>query len=1070
MFGLQVYLNRAPLIILAIFFVGESVAQSTRARFEHLSTQDGLSHADVYAIIQDRHGFMWFGTKNGLDRFDGHSFRHFYHQPTNQNSLSDNWITSLLEDREGNIWIGTRNAGINMMPADSVAIVRFPFSGKSTGKGLLSGNTNGLLQDRNGRIWIATDGGLSRLDPETGRFTHFLHDSTSTSTITSDSVERIFEDSDGNIWVASWKDGLSILDPLNDEVTRVSELHAEIGRITGRVRALNEDQYGNLLLGTTSGFIVWNQTTDEFKRYRSDPDDPASLADNKVWAIHEDRQGKIWIGTYDGGVNRFERESGTFTRFLHDPTNPQSLSNNIVDAIFEDRAGMLWIATENGVDRYNLHSEAFDHFVSEPFADVSLSSNDVRAIKTSSVAPDIIWIGTSGGLTKFDRSNSEFSVFRHLTGETNSIPSDLIFALDEDDAGRLWLGSPDAGVSVFDPKSETFTHYKNDPDNPISLSSNAVHSLVVGDSGVVWIGTDGGGLNRLDPRSGEAKRYRTRENDAATISDDHIGTLYQSQDGRIWIGTFDSGVNVLDPATSTIDRIDLTQGGTLVAALNRVTSITEDAAGIIWIGTYGGLVRYAGESLRVFSSLDGLPGGAVLGLAVGQGDKLWLTTSHGISRFSRDTNTFINYGQLNGLPDLQFNLGTLSLSTEGIITAGGKVGYLEFPVSALTISSEPPALVMTSVLVRGNTIRTDVYPGETIELSHRDGLFSFEFALLDYSAPSEHVFQIILSEFEDGSRFSRGAAGRARYANVEGRSGELELNVQATADGINWTESTFFVSISPPWWRTAFFLSFFIIGLSSVFAVIIWYGAMQRKMKAHEKRQMLAEGREKERLLITRVIHDAPLQNLYAVQHKLELLESVIPPENRENGLEAAKQLLRQTGDDLRSLIGELRPPTIGPFGLEPAIRDHVHSLQNGIEDLTIHFDFHGEGPELPDQLRLTLFRIYQGAISNVLRHAEAKNAWISVRYDVASLSLEIRDDGNGFKEPNNWVMLARNKQYGMLGISEWAESAGGTLRVNSTPGKGTQILVTIPLEASLSVRLHNRIARVGRILSRGET
>ena len=928
-----------------------------------------------------------------------------------------------------------------------------------------------LYEDRAGTLWIGTAGGLSKLDRETGTFTHYEHDPSDPSSLSSNNIVCIYEDRSGTLWIGTWADGLIGLVPSPSTESILSEAE---GRRTGsaegsnrttasfvrywrdpatpvslssdRIRAIYEDRFGVLWIATSGGGLNrWDHAAGTLTVYKHDPDDPHSLSDNKVWALHEDSRGVLWVGTFDGGLNRFDHKTNRFRRFQHDPSDPNSLSNNVINFIYEDRSGILWLASDYGLQKYNLANERFIHYGHNPSNPNSLSHNAVLALYEAPHAPGTLWIGTDGGgLDRLERAEGRLIHYRHDPSNPSSLSHNAVSSIAADASGLLWLGTVGGGLNKLDPASGLVTRYQHDPTDLTSLSNNAVYALYIDRSETLWVGTDGGGLNQFDQATGTFTRYLY---DPANPTSNSIKTIYEDHLGTLWVGTFGNGLYKLDRNTGQFTSYRHDPNNRHSLSHDRVVSLYEDPSGILWLGTYGGLNKFdrTTEGFTYFNEQDGLRSGTVYGVVGDEEEMLWISTSGGLSRFNPQTQTFTNYDVTSGLPDIQFYPGTLAKNENGELFFGGFNGLTAFHPGNIPEAPYKPPIVITSFKKQGEVVATDLGSGETLELSYKDGLFSFEFALLDYAAPSTHRYQYILEGFDEAWRDANGPIGQAAYVNLEGRGGHFRFSVRGSKGHGDWSETSILVKILPPWWRTTWFRVSILVSVVLFATTIGVYWSRTKRVEHAETQRMLAESREQERLHLTREIHDVPLQNLYSVRHKLELLSRTPAAESNQHVLEEAQSLIDQTAEDLRHICGELRPPTIGPFGLEKAIRAHVRSFERAHPTLEVTTELMPDAQELPEQLRLALFRIYQGALSNVVRHANARYVWIKLALDAEYVTLAIKDDGRGFIVPNNWLHLARQQHYGLLGISEWAEAAGGSLDVKSAPGQGTLVQVTIP-------------------------
>ncbi|MFC2083755.1 two-component regulator propeller domain-containing protein [Bacteroidota bacterium] len=468
-------------------------------KFEHISIEQGLSSNRIMCIIQDSKGFLWFGTGYGLNKYDGHDFIIYKHDPSNSNSLSNNRVRKIFEDHIGILWIGTDG------------------------------------------------GGLNRYDPATDKFTHCLHDENNPKSLSNNRVFSIYEDKLGILWIGTYGGGLNKFNKTTGEFKHyVYDPDDPLSLSTNRVTEIYEDKSGNLWIGTDefqawdAGFNRYERTTDNFTRFSHDPNNPNSLSNNSVYAICEDRTGALWLGTDSCGLNKFDRKTGTFIHYIHNPEDPNSLSANHIESISEDQEDLLWIGTSAGVSLFNRANDNFTNYLYDPNNFNSLKPGTVTSIYEDNSG--IIWIGTmGGGINKYDKNKVAFNHFRQEPNNINSLSSYTVSGIYEDESGILWIGTRDGVLNEFDRVNSNFRHYKISTQDPPFLDYYRITSIIEDDAGKLWIGTLGGGLNIFvrnkgflhDPRNFNKLSY--------------VYFIYKDSEGFFWVGTNSGGLNKFDP-------------------------------------------------------------------------------------------------------------------------------------------------------------------------------------------------------------------------------------------------------------------------------------------------------------------------------------------------------------------------------------------------------------------------------------------------------------------------------------------------------------------------------------------
>ncbi len=836
--------------------VGEIGAQSRSIRFEHLSLEEGLSQVTVTCVLQDRAGFLWLGTQDGLNRYDGSRFEVHKHDPTDPASLPSDWVNALAEDPSGDLWIGTEGGGLIRWHRDRGTFTAYRHDAVDPAS--LSGDrVRALSVDRLGGLWIGTfDSGLNRLDRESGIFERFRHQPRKPTSLSGDRIRTIYEDRAGNLWIGGNR-GLNLLDRSAAEPRFVRFRHRpEDPQSLGDddVLSIAEDHAGALWIGTGAGLQRLDRGSQSFARFTHDPDDPTSLSQNRVRAIYEDRARRLWVGTDGGGLNLLRRPSppggpggrrtappggrAGFEHYRHDVADPSSLSDDRVIALFEDRTGVLWVTTQGrGVNKWNPRTWAFSHYKADPDRH-GLSGSAVFAF--SQDAKGRLWIGTTdGGLNVFDRASGRFTAHRHDPADPASLGDGGVVALLHDRQGTLWVGTLASGLSRLDPGGRAFRHYRADPERTGALSHDVIAALFEDRRGDLWIGTHGGGLNRFHRDSGTFHRFRHRPDDPRSLSDDRTISFAEGSDGQLWIGTFGGGLNRFDPETETFTALRHDPERSTSLSNDTVMSLHVDPAGSLWIGTEEGLNRLPGRGdegalgdiFERYYERNGLPNNVIYGIRSEPRGTLWISTVNGLSRFDPRQRTFTNYNTSHGLQSNEFNFGAHFQNPAGELFFGGINGFNVFDPQAVQRNTAVPPVVLTAVTKMNQPVRFErpLADLEEITLSHRDTFFALEFAALDYTAPSENRYRYRL-EGADESWISLGGERRVSFTRLP--PGRYRLRVQGSNNDGVWNHEgiALDIRVTPPVWKTWWFRS---LGLLALAAGV--FGAWELKIRSVRK-------------------------------------------------------------------------------------------------------------------------------------------------------------------------------------------------------------------------------------------
>ncbi|MGD8634101.1 MAG: two-component regulator propeller domain-containing protein, partial [Anaerolineales bacterium] len=774
----------------------------TEIAFERISLDQGLSQSTVTAITQDQHGFMWFGTADGLNRFDGYRFITYRHIPADEQSLSNNQVTSLLVDGEGSLWVGTLD-GLSRYLPDQQAFRTY--RNVPDDRSSLSGDhVLAIYEDSAGTVWVGTDDGLNAYDPESDAFTVYQHDDNRGESLVNNRVQSIVEDRAGALWIGTF-DGLDEFD--RDSNTFSHFQFDPIDRFSltnSNIQSLIIDTQGILWIGTQGGGLNrWIPEFRQFENYQYNSTLPQSLSDNRIWSMFEDPAGVLWIGT-ERGLNAFDTNREVFQRYLNNPLDPNSLSNNTVYSIFEDRSGVLWIGTESaGLNKHDVFSKRFTHIRNDPNDPFGLPDNNIHSLFADQ--DGTIWIGSERGLTGMQLRTRRFLQYRHDPVNPFSLSSNLVTAILRDRDGILWVGTTD-GLNRLDDRISTFTRYAPRPSGASSISASGINVLYEDHDGNLWIGTENG-LNRHDATLDRFIRYYPAGSDEEQPGN-QISTLLEDSHGTLWVGTHGGGLFQFDRVQELFFRnftLDLQDPGSLSS--DNVTSVLESSDGTLWVGTMQGLNRLdrpTGTFSKYYES-DGLPNDVIHALLEDQLGRIWISTNQGLARFDPDTGIFRSFTPRDGVQSYEFNSASAT-SPDGRLIFGGVNGFNLFDPLQITDNLYVPEIVMTSLSQAGEVLDLEqaIADVHAISLHWPDNFFEFEFSGLHYAQPENNEYAYFLDGFDrDWNLIGNRRFGR--YTNLPAGSYTLYLKA-ANYDGLwNSSAASLDVTVVPPFWATRAF-------------------------------------------------------------------------------------------------------------------------------------------------------------------------------------------------------------------------------------------------------------------------
>lgn len=825
----------------------------TPMHFERLSITDGLSQQSANAIAQDASGFIWIGTEDGLNRYDGYSVHHVRRMRAREEGLPDNYIADAQRDAEGRVWVATDGGGLaRQSDAAGIAFGAVP---AAANKGL--DHIRIIRFDAAGRLWIgARESGLAMLDVSRGELLRWRHDPTRADSLASDVVLALLANRSGDVWIGTDR-GLARLSADRQRVQRVV-LRSIEGAEPAKVQALLQDEHGALWIGTDAGLVRRDPKTGAERRYRHEASDPHSLPSDVVHVLHQDRAGRLWVGTADG-LALLDLESGRFDTYRHDPADPFSLPDSNVVSIFQDRGGLLWVGTKfGGVGRWNPRTWSFGPH--EGGVREGLGNSNVMAFTED--VEERLWIATfGGGISVIDRARGRTTSLRHDSADPHALSDDRVMTLMTDSHGDVWAGTMGAGLNRIDPRTLRATVYRHDPASPRSLSAPGVMSLLEDSRGDVWVGTYGGGLARFDRASETFQRYLPDAQATTRLASGRVTALLEDRAGRIWVGTDGGGLNILDPATGLFHRLrhDGRDAGSL--SDDTVYALHADADGTVWVGTRGGgLDRIVGSSTAPASirfanvaEAEGLPNSTVYGIRSDASGALWLSTNYGLARLDPRTGAIRAFHRRNGLQAEEFNFGAHYRTGRGELLFGSSNGYNAFHPERLEWNRTPPHIVLTAHLDDGGSLEVGALAQqvEPVRLTYWHKGIAFEFAALDFASPQTNAFQYRLEGFKE-EWVELGTQHRITYSGLP--AGHYTLHVRAAnADGV-WTQqpATFTFDVDPAPWATRSAYAAYLLTV----VLIVWasWVAHRRSIAREERyaRQLEAKVQDRTRELAER--------------------------------------------------------------------------------------------------------------------------------------------------------------------------------------------------------------------------
>ncbi|HKJ43943.1 MAG TPA: two-component regulator propeller domain-containing protein [Sunxiuqinia sp.] len=986
------------------------VTSGEHLRFTHLTNNDGLSQNSIFAILQDRQGFMWFATRDGLNRYDGYSFVIYKHDPDNPESLSDNFIQDLIEDNQGYLWITTQNGGVNKFDPATERFTHYRHDPDNPNS--ISGDTElSVFQDSRGYFWFGTEfAGLNKFDPFTETFTCYRNDDEGKFV---DRITDITEDNQGNIWFVGNR-GLHRVDPKTGQIT-----HPPTTRDWIKSDFITKDETGNLWMvcWDPNALVRYNPQLEELTEYPLD----AGL-DLASCNLLDDGKNGFWVPSKQG-LFHFNRKTGTFKHlFQYDETDPESLNDNMVVSIFQDKAGLLWLGTgSGGLNVLNFQQQQFGFTRHHPSKPNSLSPGNVSEIYVDS--DRTLWVGlVPRALDRIDQTTGQINHFVPDPKRVNSLsPGGGLSSILKGTKGYLWLGGWDSGLDRYDERSGQFKHYQHDPNDSNSLISNNVLDIYEDRDSNLWIGQYGG-LSRFDRETEKFTNYRPYADDPASLGHIAVRTICEDQDGSLWVGTWGGVLSHFDKKTDTF--VNYTPDSRDPQKLNggAIYSLCEDQNGILWIGATDGLYRFHrnNDTFTHYTENQGLPSSNIQAILSDDKSRLWISTKNGLSRFDTKTEKFKNFDRSDGLQSNDFSENCCARGQNGELFFGGTNGFNAFFPDSIRDNPHKPPVVLTEFQLfnkpvpigKDSPLKKAIQVADQIILSYNQEVFSIKFAALNYNSPERNKYAFKLDDFDKDWRYTDADNRMATYTRLS--PGNYTFHVKASNNDGVWNEqgTSIKIRIIPPWWQTWYARAAAVVFVLALVYIIFLlrvnsikkHSRKLEKQVAERTEQLNAANKELEAFAYS-VSHDlrAPLRGIDGFsQILLEEYQDEVDEQGKNylqrvrNGAQRMAQLI----DDMLNLSrvnrGEL---TIQQVDLSMMVQEIADNLCSSQPDRKVEFIIQPGIVVSGDNhlLHIVLVNLLGNAWKFTSKHETARIEFgVQMQHEIAVYF--VRDDGAGFE------------------------------------------------------------------------
>ncbi|WP_407431533.1 two-component regulator propeller domain-containing protein [Arcticibacter sp.] len=1088
----KLFLKRTSLLVLGLILSVQLFGERPDLSFTTFTSRDGLSSNTVFAIHKDRFGFLWIATEDGLNRFDGTTFKVYRHINGNAVSLPANHVTSMFEDSDGSLWIATNGGSVSIYDRNRDEFIELSKYNQLT----VGVAANSVSEDDRGNIWIASYSGLYVVDRKTRKIKSIYQYSNKRGKLNTNTIISVFRDSRKTMWVGT-DAGLYRYNRTSDSFTRL--LYSENGPATqfsAFVLSLSEDRNGNILVGTQGGLHVLGPQGKRIRTLKKGDNNSTGISSDIIYAVKVAQNGLVWLGTEEG-LNLVSIDSGRVYKYRANRRDENSLKAKSIRSICFDENGISWVGTfQGGVSKYDPNFTRFKRVESNPFDAEGLSAPVVTSFVD--YPGKGIFVGTDGGgvdiFNPLSGSVSHFSILPDIPNRRNNALSVLALEITKDK--RLWVGTFLDGVHVIDLATGKRRHYIKG-DGPGDLNFSDVFCIREDKDGFVWIGTNGGGINLYNPTTGYMEKLLNNPLNAEDVnhpSHPVIRALTTDRAGNMWIGSFGGGISVWNPLTKKFRFYTREKSG---LPTNYITTIHEDKKGNVWVGTYGGglsrLDRRTNQFIS-YSEKDGLANDAVQKIVEDKNGKIWVSTNNGISSFDPVTKVFKNYTHHNGLQNSPFVLGAGICLPDGTVFFGGQEGFNYFDPSMLRMNRNVPSVVLTDLRVNNaavtpsedGPIKQSILLSEQIDLKHKDN-FSLSFVALNYTISEQNKYEYRLKGV-DRDWIQAGKEHTAYYTNLD--PGKYIFEVRASNNDGVWNREgrSVIIHVSPPFWRTAYAYLFYIV---SILGLIFWIrhrGIKRLKAKfALEKERIAArqlieqERRHAEHLhqmdlmkikfltnlshefrtplslivgpvetLIEKIEEPAYLSQLSMVKRNGRRLMNLVNQLLDFRKMEEQELRLHLAGGDIVTFIKDVADS----FGDVAARKNISFTFSSDIANALVSFDH--------DKIERILFNL----LSNAFKFTQ-EGGDIALKISASELespagrmmlNMTVSDSGIGVPTEAQDKIFERFIQHdpgtsvinqgtgiGLSIVKEFVRMHGGTVALESEVGRGSSFHVSIP-------------------------
>lgn len=1031
-------------------------------QFKHISIDQGLSNSRVTSVVQDSLGFIWVGTKNGLSRYDGTSFKVFNQR---NSAISSDDISSLKIDRKGHLWIGTIGGGVSIYnPVKNSFVIYNHNIGDETS--ISSDDVHTVYEDSKGRVWLGTENGLSVFNEISKTFKTYMYQVNNKSSLSHNSVWSIYEQKDNVFWIGTYGGGLNKFDANTETFTRFNHINSI--EFVNIITSINQNE---LLIGTNgNGLLKLDVENGVFKNFLEETkyqDIPI------IRTICQDKDSNIWVGTDGDGILKIkEKAKGKLSidQYIYDSRLQNSLANNTVNAFFEDNQSNIWIGTAwKGIN-----------IMEKKSSDINFYYSDVKGYNTSPILSvfkekDVLWMGTDGkGLSIYNVKNQKLEVYN--VEQQSSVGGDFIQCIKPTRKKHYWLGTFANGLVLWDAvNKKKIKQFKRETNNDFSLPYNDVRSIVELPNGDLWVGTWEGGLSYFNAEEQQFTNFRSNENNPKSLPSDNVLSILLNNDNTLWIGTFGGGLSLFNPKTSLFSNYKVQSNGANSINSNYIFSCIKDDDGNLWLGTKEGLSFFdvKANTFKNFSVGSGENSNAVVALVQDNQKNIWLSTREGIYKYDIKLKSL----QAFSGTEREFHIASVFKDEDGVLYFGGSNGVTSFNPERLQEYNSDYKVVFTDFKLldksvhdsHNGIIKNHIAYQDSITLPYNQRIFTFGFSSLQYPFSKKTQFAVKMEGFEETWR-DIGAQNTTTFTNLS--PGDYVFKVKSKAQNGLWDEKAkaqVHITIQPPYWRTWWAYIIYAIIAVVVFTVFQRYYLRWSQMKnrleleklQREHEDMLHKAKQR---FFTNISHEirtpltlilGPLNNLLKSNLNINDKQQLSTIKSNANRLlhlvnellnfrklEEGRVKLKVSESDIVSFTNEV----FLSFSQQAVNKKIDYQFVKHEQSILVWFD--------KDQMEKVIFNL----LTNAFKFCKANDKIIvKVSRDDDDVNIVVRDTGQGIpkdKLPNIFERFYQKdddhqiKGFG-IGLSiakDIVQLHSGAIEVKSKLEKGSVFSIKLPL------------------------